>query len=157
MVNLSSIKMGKTLLDPFCGTGGILIEAGLIGVKTIGSDIEEKMIEGCKKNLDYYKIRNYKLYRSDIGDISKKIDLVDAIVTDLPYGKSTTTKGEEMKKLYERAFMNISDILKKGGKVVIGLSNKDFISIGEKYFSIVERHNFRAHRSLTRHFVVYQN
>ena len=46
LVNISAIKRDETLLDPFCGTGGILIEAGLIGAKVIGSDIEEKMIEG---------------------------------------------------------------------------------------------------------------
>jgi len=156
IVNLSSIKKDETLLDPFCGTGGILIEAGLIGVKLIGSDIEQKMIEGCKKTLDYYKIKNYKLFCSDIGDIYKHIDEVDAVVTDLPYGKSTTTKGEKMLKLYERAFKSISNLLKKGGKAVIGLSNSDFITLGEKYFSLIDKHEFKAHRSLTRHFVVYQ-
>jgi len=40
LVNLSAIKKGETILDPFCGTGGILIEAGLIGARVIGSDIE---------------------------------------------------------------------------------------------------------------------
>ncbi|EMR74772.1 THUMP domain protein, partial [Thermoplasmatales archaeon SCGC AB-540-F20] len=38
LVNLSSIKRNEKLLDPFCGTGGILLEAGLIGTKIIGSD-----------------------------------------------------------------------------------------------------------------------
>ena len=60
MVNLSSIKKGNSLLDPFCGTGGILIEAGLLNIKTIGTDIEKKMIEGCKQNLDFYNINEYK-------------------------------------------------------------------------------------------------
>ncbi|KYK30290.1 MAG: hypothetical protein AYK22_04085 [Thermoplasmatales archaeon SG8-52-3] len=156
MVNLSSIKNNGILLDPFCGTGGILIEAGIIGIKIIGSDIEQKMIDGCKKNLEYYNIKNYQLYNLDIGDIGKKINKVDAIVTDMPYGKSTTTKGENITILYERAFKNISNLLKENGKAVIGLSNKDFITIGEKFLSIVEKHEFRAHRSLTRHFIVYQ-
>jgi len=156
MVNLSLIKKNEILLDPFCGTGGILIEAGIIGVKVVGGDIEEKMIEGCKKNLDFYKIKNYKLFCSDIGKIGNYLDKVDAVVTDLPYGKSTTTKGEEKLKLYERAFENISKLLKEEGKAVIGLSNKDFISIGEKYFLLLEKHDYVAHRSLTRHFVVFQ-
>jgi tRNA (guanine10-N2)-dimethyltransferase len=133
-----------------------LIEAGFIGAKVIGSDIEEKMIEGCKKNLDYYKIKNYKLFCSDIGDIDKYINEVDAIVTDLPYGKSTTTKGEGIIKLYERAFQKISNLLKENGKAVIGLSNKEFIRLGEEYLSFIDKHDFRAHRSLTRYFVVYQ-
>ena len=156
MVNLSSIRKNETLLDPFCGTGGILIEAGLIGAKIIGSDIEKKMIEGCKENLNFYKIKNYKLFCSDIGNIGNIVDKVDAVATDLPYGKSTTTKGEEMHSLYDRAFKNISNLLKKNGKAVIGLSNNDLIKLGEKYFSVVDKHDIRVHRSLTRHFVVFQ-
>ncbi|MEA2055570.1 MAG: TRM11 family methyltransferase, partial [Candidatus Thermoplasmatota archaeon] len=112
LVNLSRISKGETLLDPFCGTGGILIESGLMGVTPVGSDAEEKMVKGCKRSLDYYKIKNYNIYNRDIGEIKKKISNVDAIVTDMPYGKSATTKGEEINKLYGRAFESMNDILK---------------------------------------------
>ena len=156
LVNLSAVKKDETLLDPFCGTGGILIEAGLIGIRVIGSDIEEKMIEGSRKTLDFYKIKNHRLYCSDIGEIDKHIKKVDSVVTDFPYGKSTTTKGEEINKLYQRAFQQIFNVLKEKGRAVIGLSKKDMISVGEKYFSLVETHEFRTHRSLTRCFAVYQ-
>ena len=156
LVNLSLIKKDETLLDPFCGTGGVLIEAGLIGAKVIGSDIKNEMVEGCKKTLDFYDIENYELFVSDVGDINRYVAGVDAVVTDLPYGKSTTTKGENIRQLYERAFENISRVLKENRRAVIGLSNKDMISCGEKYFSLVSKHGFRAHRSLTRYFAVYQ-
>src|SRR6266508_1848825 len=33
LVNLSRVQDGGTLLDPFCGTGGILLEAGLVGAQ----------------------------------------------------------------------------------------------------------------------------
>jgi tRNA (guanine10-N2)-dimethyltransferase len=155
LVNLSCIKKNETLLDPFCGTGGILLEAGLIDAKVVGSDIEEKMIDGCRKTLDFYKIKNYDLFCSDVGDIHKYVTDVDAIVTDLPYGKSTTTKGENLHQLYNRAFDSISNVLKKEKIAVVGLSNKDMISVGEKYFSLIKKHEFRVHGSLTRYFAVY--
>lgn len=156
MVNLSSIKKGETLLDPFCGTGGILIEAGLIGARVIGSDIEDKMVDGCKNNLDFYDLKSYEVLHSDIGNITRHVAKVDAVVTDFPYGKATTTKGEDIRKLYERAFENISCVLKENGRAVIGLSNKNMLPLGEKYFSLVEKHGFRAHSSLTRYFAVFQ-
>jgi len=156
LVNLTSVKRNQILLDPFCGTGGILLEAGLMGIKIIGSDVEEKMIEGCKKTLDFYKIKNNKLFCSDIGEIKNYIDTVDAIATDLPYGKSTTTKGEKMERLYERAFESMSNLLKKDGKAVIGLSNRDLIHVGQKYFKLEEKYDFKIHRSLTRYFVVFK-
>jgi tRNA (guanine10-N2)-dimethyltransferase len=155
MVNLSSIRKGESLLDPFCGTGGILIEAGLIGARVIGSDIEDKMVDGCKNNLDFYDIKNYKLLHSDIGNITRHIAKVDAVATDFPYGKATTTKGENICELYERAFKNISCVLKENGNAVIGLSDKNMLSLGEKYLSLIEKHRFRAHRSLTRYFAVF--
>jgi Predicted DNA modification methylase len=49
LVNLSGIRPGEHLLDPFCGTGGILIEAGLCGVGIAGTDIDEEMVEGCRR------------------------------------------------------------------------------------------------------------
>jgi len=48
LVNLSQIKKGKTLLDPFCGTGGMILEAGLFGAHVIGSDIEERWCCCCR-------------------------------------------------------------------------------------------------------------
>ena len=157
LVNLSSVRKGETILDPFCGTGGILIEAGLIGAKLIGSDIEEKMIKGCSKTLDFFKINEYDLYCSDIGKIGEKIEKVDAIVTDLPYGKSTTTKGENMHDLYQRSFKSMSHFIKKEGKIVVGLSEEEYISLGQNHFTLIDNFEFKVHKSLNRYFVVYQN
>ena len=36
LVNLAHVKAGNTVLDPFCGTGGILIEAALMKMKVSG-------------------------------------------------------------------------------------------------------------------------
>jgi len=157
LVNLSEIKKDETLLDPFCGTGGIILEAGLTGIKIIGSDIEEKMINGCKKTLDHYGIFDYNLFCSDIGKIDDKIKQVDSVVCDFPYGKSTTTKGENIEKLVDRSFKKISEVLKKDRKAVVGINDKNMIKIGEKYLDLLKIHEYIVHGSLTRFFVVFQN
>ena len=157
LVNLSCLKKGETLLDPFCGTGGIILEAGLIGIKVIGNDIEEKMVNGTKMTLEEYGINDFDLFCEDIGNLSEKIKPVDAVVTDFPYGKSTTTKGEDMDKLYSRAFSSIKKSLKEGRRAVIGLPNKKSIKAAEKYFTLLEIYEFRAHKSLTRYFAVFEN
>ena len=51
LVNLSLAGSGSILLDPFCGTGGILIEAEMLGVHAVGSDFDPMMIQGCKENV----------------------------------------------------------------------------------------------------------
>jgi tRNA (guanine10-N2)-dimethyltransferase len=156
LVNLSRVNKQQTLLDPFCGTGGILLEAGLMGIQIIGNDIEERMVEGCRTNLEFYHLANYMLHCMDIGDISKVVPSVDVIVTDFPYARATTTKGEQLIKLYTRAFETISQVLKKNSYAVVGLSNEDIRAIGGQYLSVVATYPVKSHRSLTRYFVVYK-
>lgn len=156
LVNLSIVKRQGTLLDPFCGTGGILLEAGLLGVHVVGSDVEKKMIEGCRKNLEWYHLKNFQLYCADIAEITRFVPSVDAVVTDFPYARATTTKGERLTQLYSRAFETISQVLKENGRAVVGLSNKEIRCIGEDFLSVVETYALRSHRSLTRYFVVYK-
>jgi len=96
MVNLTSLREGR-VLDPFCGTGGILLEAGLLGFELIGQDISPKMIEMSKENLDFYGIEA-DLTQKDASDIKNRFD---AVVTELPFGKNTKVEGD-LKKLYER-------------------------------------------------------
>ena len=91
----------------------------------------------------------------DISEINNKISKIDIVVTDFPYGKSTTTRGEKLESLYKRAFNSINYVLKKEGIAVIGLADKDMIKIGEQFFSIKNVFDIRVHNSLTRYFAVF--
>ncbi len=51
LVNLSQVMPGERLLDPFAGTGGILVEACLIGIKGIGMDVQMRLIRGARANM----------------------------------------------------------------------------------------------------------
>jgi len=156
LVNISEISENEVFLDPFCGTGGILIEAALIDAKIIGSDISKKMVNGCKRNLEYYGIKEYKLYQCDIGEIPKFVDEVDAVATDFPYGRSTSTCGERITTLYERGAKAIYEVLKKGRKAVVGLPNEDALHILDGYLKREKVYVCRVHKSLTRYFGVYK-
>jgi len=107
MVNMLGIKKG-TVVDPFCGSGGILIEAGLMGFSVIGYDIEA--LSGCEKNLRYYKIKKYRLFRRNALTLDKRHKY---IVTDMPYGKNTKNID---KTLYKKFIQNLNV-----KKAVIGL------------------------------------
>ncbi len=157
IVNLSSVKQGETLLDPFCGTGGILIEAGLIGINIIGSDIKREMVEGSKKNLETYRIRNYKLYNCDVGDIESYVGDVQAVVTDFPYGRASTTNREQLNGLYTRAFKSIDSVLESGRKAVVTLPNLKYVELGKHFLELKELHTYRVHRSLTRYIAVFSS
>jgi len=53
--------LGKTILDPFCGTGVSLQEATLMGYDAYGTDLERRMTDYSAANLDWLK----KLYGFD--------------------------------------------------------------------------------------------
>lgn len=91
LVNLSGVKPGEHVLDPFCGTGGILIEAGLGGVGVHGLDVKEEMVEGCRKNLEEYGIINHDIREEKVSEADEIFDMeqFSAIVTDLPYGQAS--------------------------------------------------------------------
>ncbi|MFB6245685.1 MAG: hypothetical protein ABEJ03_05065, partial [Candidatus Nanohaloarchaea archaeon] len=103
LVNLSGVRPGDAVLDPFCGTGGILIEAGLCGVGVLGADLQEKMVEGARKNLEEYGVIVHDIRCCGIGSISGEFENEPAaVVTDLPYGKSSKTEGEPVKTFAEK-------------------------------------------------------
>jgi len=150
MVNLSGAREGETLLDPFCGTGGILIEAGIIGAKIIGADIDPKMVKGTEKNLKYYGIKDYELIRADARKLRLKKP-VKAIVTDPPYGISASTRGERQEKLYREFLKTAKHNLQKDGRICIATPHKLHLEdIIDKKFTIKEKHAIRMHKSLTR-------
>jgi tRNA (guanine10-N2)-dimethyltransferase len=157
LVNLSRVRRGEHLHDPFCGTGGILMEASLVGVNASGSDIDSKMVQGSKDNLQKFHMDDIEVFQSDVGGVSNTFENVDAIATDPPYGKSATTNREDIKSLYERAFSAFTDVLKMKGHLSIVLPSEELVDMGKNYLELQECHPMRVHRSLTRNFCVYQN
>ncbi len=111
-VNLTGIKSGK-IIDPFCGTGGILLEAGLMGLAPEGSDIDDEMLKMAGKNLKSFGIE-CRLEKKDASLIRKKMNY---LASDLPYAKAT--KSQDLSLLYPKFFSVLKKLLKK--KAVIGL------------------------------------
>ena len=151
MVNLSRIKEGELLLDPFCGTGGILIEAGLIGCKVVGSDIYWKMQNGTSINLDYYGITDYRTFHLDVREL-KMYEKVASVVTDPPYGISTSTGDVDGEEILKEFFHAIYDNMKDDAYLCMASPHYVDLKpmVDEVGFKIVEQYGIKMHRSLTR-------
>lgn len=112
MINLSCLEQGKTIYDPFCGTGGLLMEAFIMGYKIFGSDVSASVIEQAKINLDWcvkkYSIKPYILNNIFIQDatlFNKSPFRFDAIVTENYLGPVLSHE------LTEEAFFRMEDHL----------------------------------------------
>lgn len=55
IINLATANSSEvsSVLDPFCGTGVLLQESMIMGYKTYGSDLEPRMVEFSKKNIEW--------------------------------------------------------------------------------------------------------
>ncbi len=82
LVNLVS-PPAQTILDPFCGTGSILLEACAFGLPARGVDSNPKMAGMTRRNLAHF---GYSAIVEQ-GDMIEHHGAADAIVTDLPYGR----------------------------------------------------------------------
>lgn len=172
LVNLTGLGEGGTILDPFCGTGGLLIEAGLMGMNIIGTDIDLHMVEGTQANLAHLGIKNYSLFQSDINKLSYNMEKYstndqtsfgsnniitpDAIVTEPPYGRASTTQGKTFKALMEQSFNAFSNILHAKAPLVISLPVSELPKTVSENFKLLNKFNLRIHRSLTKTIFILQ-
>lgn len=90
MANMAHARSGSLVMDPFLGTGGLLVAAAHFGAWTMGSDIDPRVIKGKNgKN----PLTNFSQYGLDLRspdilvcDITKSpwmdLPMFDAILTD---------------------------------------------------------------------------
>ncbi len=104
LVNLSGIPAGKHAFDPFCGTGGVLIEAGLCGIGVHGLDISGEMVEGARENLEEYGIIVHDIREGDVAEAEEIFgQKFDAVITDLPYGKASRSENSPVDSFLDTA------------------------------------------------------
>ena len=149
LVNLSCAGAGDIVLDPFCGTGGILIEAELLASEAIGSDFDPMMIHGCREN-----VKHSHLMLADTTRLPFRDQTIDAIVTDFPYGQSVCIKkADTMDQLYTDALAEMARVLKPGRHAVV-VTHKDISHIAARHLTVLQSHEQRVHKSLTRRILV---
>lgn len=132
------------IVDPFCGTGIILEQATALGYKTIGYDIDSSALAHAKK-----RVPSAKLFCQD----ARTIDMpLFAVVTDIPYGKSTSV--QSLVFLYA-AFLKQARPLLHGVMVISFpsfLSGKRIASLSG--YTIVSSDAQYVHRSLSREIFI---
>lgn len=133
MLNLALIDENKNVLDPFCGSGTVLSEAALLGVRNLlGSDISEKAVEDTKLNLDWtvqksnVRIEKKKVLKLSATELSREFAAgsIDAIACEPFLGPQ---RGEydvrqvvgELETLYSKAILEINKVLKPGARAVM--------------------------------------
>jgi tRNA G10 N-methylase Trm11 len=138
MVNLAAGESElKSLLDPFCGGGTVLMEAGMLfpDARLVGSDIDPKQIAGTKENYGWLnteglvaKSSEPRLIVTAAQHIDQHLDeTFDAIVTEGYLGEplrgheplSFLMKNKEnVERVWNESLPKFAKRLNKGGRLV---------------------------------------
>ncbi|PKM91149.1 hypothetical protein CVU82_03805 [Candidatus Falkowbacteria bacterium HGW-Falkowbacteria-1] len=123
----------KVLIDPFCGSGTILMEAYLMGFeKIIGSDLSDKAVLNSQKNIEWIENlfnknkSNINIFQADVLNLSKNLEenSLDYIVCEPYLGPQRGFKNfdevvEELNVLYSGSLKVLFKLLKPGGRIVM--------------------------------------
>lgn len=154
LVNLSRTPSGGILADPFCGTGGVVLEAARIGLRPVAADLRRTMVLGARKSLRSLGT-DASFLVADAGHGPWRTDVLDGIAADPPYGRASSAAGEPVLELYDRAFRTFAEVLPEGRFAAVVLPTDEAVAVGERHMELVERHAMRVHRSLVRNFCAY--
>lgn len=133
MINLSGADFKDKILDPFCGSGTVIMEAMLMGYRNIlGSDVSEKAVSDTVKNTEWVKnnyqlkITNYELFKKSATELSSIFNQnsIGAIVTEPYLGPqrgniNISQVARDLEKLYSDSLLEFNKILKPGGKITM--------------------------------------
>lgn len=154
LANIAGARPEVRILDPMCGTGGVLVEAGLVGAAVLGVDAQWKMVRGTGTNLDHYLTGDWSACRGDATRIPIRDDTVDGVVFDAPYGRQSKIAGRPLAELVEVALAE-SRRVSTGPAVVVG--DRSWTDAArDAGWTVESTFERRVHRSLTRHILVLE-
>ncbi len=152
LANIAGAAPGARLLDPMCGTGGVLVEAGLAGAAVVGVDAQAKMVRGAGENLREY-LDDGSVVRGDATRLPFGSDSFDGIVFDAPYGRQSKIEGGSLGDLVGEALGEANRVASR----TVLVADRSWVPAAEaagwRVTALFER---RVHASLIRYVHVLE-
>jgi tRNA (guanine10-N2)-dimethyltransferase len=147
LVNLSQCREGESFLDPFCGTGSLPIEAHICGARVVAVDQAEKMTKGALANMQHFGQEWMGCIRAD--STSPPITKVDAVATDIPYGRASSTRGRTTGEIIGKVLPALAELVRPRARVVLMHQKEVKVGVGREFVA-EEEHDLHVHKRLTR-------
>lgn len=152
LATIAGAGPGRTIVDPMCGTGGILLEAGLVGSRVVGIDAQRKMVRGATRNLARYLDGGFAVARGDVTRLPLRDDDADGVCFDLPYGRQSKIAGGR-DELVDGALVEARRIAPRA----VVVSDRPLETAARRAgWTVRTTFERRVHRSLTRHVAVLE-
>jgi putative N6-adenine-specific DNA methylase/tRNA (guanine6-N2)-methyltransferase len=113
----------EVVLDPFCGSGTILWEAGALwpNARLIGNDWNEETLAGARNNADAQNLTDrVTLHEADVWHLDETLagQQADLIVTNPPFGVRLASS-MDFGPFYRRVLKQLHTVLVPEGRVVM--------------------------------------
>lgn len=142
LYDLVQPKKGDKLLNVMCGSGTILIEAGLRRKldRIVGIDNGDEVLKICNEHVKNSKLESIEIYNMDARNLTFKDDEFNVALSDLPWGENIGNINDNFK-LYLETLKELRRVIKPNGN--IGLITQDIknleLAIQSLNFKVVEK------------------
>jgi tRNA (guanine10-N2)-dimethyltransferase len=147
LVNLTRCREGDLLLDPFCGTGSIPIEAAAVGIEVAAADRSAEMARGALANMKLFGQSWLSVIRADAFRLPLKE--VDGVATDVPYGRAASTQGRATEEVISMSTELLPSVMKNDSIMVLVHPENRPVESNSK-LSVLDEHRLYVHKRLTR-------
>ena len=154
LANLAGAGSDRRLVDPLCGTGGIVLEAALVGSPVIASDVDGEMVAGTRRNVEYFRPPGeVAVLQAEVTHLPYRSDIATGVVFDLLYGRQSAIAAADIDCLTAGALTESARIANRA--VVVAERSLEAL-IESSNWTLRARLPRRVHRSLVRHVHVLE-
>jgi putative N6-adenine-specific DNA methylase/tRNA (guanine6-N2)-methyltransferase len=124
LLRLAHLKAPPSVvLDPFCGSGTILWEAGALWPEAtlVGNDWNEETLDGARQNAEAQAmVERVTLHKGDVWYLAETLDdqRADLVVTNPPFGVRLASS-MDFRPFYRRVLQQFHETLNPDGRVVM--------------------------------------
>jgi len=123
LLRLAHLEGPGVVLDPFCGSGTILWEAGALWpeAQLLGNDWNEETLAGARENAEAQALTDrVTLFESDVWTLAETLGdrRADLIVTNPPFGVRLASS-MDFRPFYRRVLQQFDEVLSPTGRVVM--------------------------------------
>jgi SAM-dependent methyltransferase len=124
LARLAKIRSGQRVVDPFCGTGTLLIAAArsAVGLTVFGTDHDPLAIALARVNLDRCGVPA-SLALASAEQLQHGDQSIDRVLSNLPFGKLVGSNTGNTR-LYPAALREIARVLRPSGRAVLLTDDK---------------------------------
>ncbi|MFW6448139.1 MAG: methyltransferase domain-containing protein [Halobacteriota archaeon] len=153
LVNLSGIAPGERFLDPMCGPGSMVLEAGLLGARPIGIDFQGRMVRGAARNYAALGPPSPPLEVLRASAHALPVSAADGAAFDAPYGRQSPIGHASADDLVEATLAELIAVVPR----CVAVFDRPVEGAAERTgWRIVDTFERPVHRSLTRHVAVLE-